>query len=160
LGPGMRVILAETERYLEAREGEEGRAPDRGRTASPEVRRVAEMLRGRTVVLIGGEARPHAKRALEQCFELDELDWISTQSHQSVTAFEPAVARPETAVVLLAIRWSSHSFGEVKSMCDRYRKPFVRLPGGYNPDQVARQILEQVSGRLENAPSQAPPTGP
>jgi hypothetical protein len=41
-------------------------------------------------------------------------------------------------------------------MCDRYGKPFVRLPGGYNPDQVARQILEQVSGRLETGASSPP----
>jgi hypothetical protein len=50
--------------------------------------------------------------------------------------------------VLLAIRWSSHSFGDVKRSCDRHGKPMVRLPGGYSPNQVAAQILAQCSGRL------------
>ncbi len=50
--------------------------------------------------------------------------------------------------MLLAIRWSSHSFGDVKRFCDRYGKPMVRLPGGYSPNQVAAQVLMQVSGQL------------
>jgi hypothetical protein len=49
---------------------------------------------------------------------------------------------------LLAIRWSSHSFGKVKPICDRYGKPLVRLPAGYSPNQVAVQIVQQVSGKL------------
>ena len=51
-------------------------------------------------------------------------------------------------VVALAIRWASHSFGDVRAFCDRHGKPLVRLPGGYNPNQVATQILAQCSERL------------
>ncbi len=51
-------------------------------------------------------------------------------------------------MVLLAIRWSSHSFGDVKAFCDRHGKPLVRLPGGYGAHQVASQILAQCGGRL------------
>ena len=49
------------------------------------------------------------------------------------------------ALVVLAIRWSSHSFGDVKGYCDQYGKPLVRLPAGYNPNQVAVQVLSQAS---------------
>jgi hypothetical protein len=52
------------------------------------------------------------------------------------------------AVVLLAIRWSSHGFGEVKEFCEKYSKPLVRLPGGYNANQVAHNIVTQVGERL------------
>jgi hypothetical protein len=51
-------------------------------------------------------------------------------------------------LVLLAIRWSSHAFGDVKQFCDRHGKPLVRLPGGYSPNQVAAQILAQGSEQL------------
>jgi hypothetical protein len=37
--------------------------------------------------------------------------------HESINKFEPYVARTEVSLVLLAIRWSSHSFGEVKGFC-------------------------------------------
>jgi hypothetical protein len=118
------------------------------RHAEPDVLRVTDLLRGRRAVLIGGEARPRAKRALEEALGLSELEWLSAPQHSSFWEFEPAVARPDTAVVLLAIRWSSHSFGEVRSLCDRYGKPLVRLPGGYNPGQVAWQILQQCGEQL------------
>src|SRR5205823_2887284 len=81
---------------------------------SPEVHAVAELLRGRHAVLIGGVERAASRRAIERAFGLSELNWISTRPHESVTIFEPAVARAEVAVVLLAIRWASHSYGDVK----------------------------------------------
>ncbi|MEZ6105837.1 MAG: hypothetical protein R3B96_06870 [Pirellulaceae bacterium] len=74
--------------------------------------------------------------------------WIETREHQSIDGFEPYVARADVAVVLLAIRWASHSFGDVREFCERYQKPLVRLPGGYNANQVAAQILQQCSDRL------------
>ena len=60
--------------------------------------------------------------------------------------------RPEVALVLLAIRWSSHAFGDVQHFCDRHGKPLVRLPGGYSTNQVAAQILAQSSNVLETEP--------
>jgi hypothetical protein len=85
---------------------------------------------------------------LRTALGLKELFWIETREHESIDTFEPYIARPEVALVLLAIRWSSHSFGEVKRFCDRHGKPLVRLPAGYNPNQVALQILSQCSEQL------------
>jgi hypothetical protein len=48
----------------------------------------------------------------------------------------------------MAIRSSSHSYGELKSLCDKYDKPFVRLKAGYNPSQVAKAIWEQAGIEL------------
>jgi hypothetical protein len=115
---------------------------------SPEVRAVADLLRGHEVVLIGGVERSASARAIERAFALSNLNWISTRPHESVTIFEPAVARPAVAVVLLAIRWASHSYGDVKDYCEKYGKPMVYLTGGYNPNQIAHQILAQVGERL------------
>jgi hypothetical protein len=117
--------------------------------ASPEVQAVTELLRGREVVLIGGVERTAARRAIERAFGLSAVNWVSTRPHESVTVFEPAVARPDVAVVLLAIRWASHSYGDVKSYCEKYGKPMVYLTGGYNPNQIAHQILAQVGDRLQ-----------
>jgi hypothetical protein len=123
-------------------------APETSRATTAEVRDVAQRLAGRSIVLIGGLRRPEAQRSLESALGLRELVWIETKEHQSIAAFEPAIARPDVALVLLAIRWSSHAFGEVNRHCERHGKPLVRLPGGYNPAQVAAQILDQCSERL------------
>lgn len=160
-GPRAQLVLDELDRHArlaeEAQQQEvsstDGEGGGEGQPASLAVRRVADLLRGTRIVLIGGEARPHAKRALERAFGLDELTWLSGKVHSSFYAFEPAIARPETAVVLLAIRWSSHGFGEVRTLCTTYGKPLVRLPGGYNPEQVAQQVLEQVGEQLAQSAS-------
>ena len=89
-----------------------------------------------------------AKLAIEEAFGLAELVWIDTQSHQSFHTFKPVVERSNIAVVLLAIRWASHSYGEVIRFCKNNSTPLVRLPTGYNANQIAAQILAQCSDQL------------
>lgn len=115
---------------------------------SPQVQTVAELVGGQSMVLIGGDRRPAAHQAIVAAFGLQELIWLEAREHQSIVGFEPYIARPDVAVVLLAIRWSSHSYGEVREFCDNNGKPLVRLPTGYNPSQIAAQILGQCSDRL------------
>jgi hypothetical protein len=143
--PGFRRVLREIDGYLATRSPT---ATTTSTVPTAEVVEAARTLSGRGAVLIGGIRRPQAQQALRATLGLHELVWIGTREHQSIRGFEASIARPEVAVVLLAIRWSSHSFGEVKSLCDRHGKPLVRLPGGYNPAQVAAQILAQCGERL------------
>lgn len=153
--PGFRLALRELDDYLATRE-----VPAEESTPEPltaEVAKVAELLRGRSVVLIGGSRRPGSQSLLEAAFGLRGLTWISTREHESIDKFEPFVARPEVALVLLAIRWSSHSFGDVKHFCDRHDKPLVRLPRGYGVNQVAAEILAQVSHRLASGAREEDP---
>lgn len=114
------------------------------------VQEVRRLLSGQAVVLIGGVRRPQSERKLEAALGASRLEWISTREHQSIAPFETAIARPDVAVVLLAIRWSSHSYEGVKTFCDTHDKLFVRLPAGYGIEQVAHQILQQAGKRLES----------
>ena len=112
------------------------------------MKEAARLLEGRSVVLIGGARRREAQTTMRRALGLRELIWIETKEHQSIESFEPVIARPEVALVLLAIRWSSHAFGDVRQYCVRHGKPLVRLPGGYGLHQVASQILAQCSDLL------------
>jgi hypothetical protein len=42
---------------------------------------------------------------------------------------------------------------DLPAVCERHAKPVVRLTGGYNPDQVAVQILAQAGKRLRGPAS-------
>jgi hypothetical protein len=140
------LVLREINRFLEGRiSPQEVGAPA---VLTSEVVEAARFLSGRSVVLIGGIRRPDAHAMLKEALKLRDLVWIETREHESIEKFEPFVARPDVALVLLAICWSSHSYGDVKRFCDRYDKPMARLPGGYNPNQVAAQILSQCSEQL------------
>lgn len=144
---GFLRVLREVDAFLASR-GSQAAAPPAA--TSPETQRVAKLLAGRVVLLIGGEQQPEAVARLERQLGLRELRWIQTTPHQPLDGFEPLVARPEVALVLLMIRWTSHSFSYIRSLCERYGKPFVRLPGGYGTNQIAHQILKQVGRQLES----------
>ncbi len=142
---GFQRVLHELDRFLANRPATRAETVEPPR---PEVQAVARLLSGKSMILIGGERRPAAYEALKRAFGLAELYWLDTREHMSIVGFESYVARPDVALVVLAIRWSSHSFGEVKEFCDRHGKLLVRLPAGYNPNQVAAQIVAQCSERL------------
>lgn len=141
----IRLVQREIDRV---RDRSTSAAISRNNAGISEVQDAARLLSGRSVTLIGGDCRPERKQALEEAFDLKELVWVETTPGQSVNSFAPFVARPEVALVLLAIRWASHSYGGVRRFCDRYHKPLVWLPAGYSPNQVATQVLAQCSDRL------------
>jgi hypothetical protein len=136
---GFQRVLGEVDRYLATQMPP---AQQTVREISAEVQKAAGLYKGKTMVLIGGDRRTHAYEALKSAFCLKELIWIATRDHESTDTFVPYIARPDVDVVLLAIRWSSHSYGDVKVICDKFGKEFYRLPAGYNPNQVAHQLLQ------------------
>ena len=139
LHDGFQRVLVEVDRYLATQVPP---AQKIVREISEEVRKLADLYKGKAMVLIGGDRRPHAYEALKSAFSLKELIWIATRDHESTDIFVPYISRTDVDVVLLAIRWSSHSYGDVKVICDKFGKEFYRLPAGYNPNQVAHQILQ------------------
>jgi len=114
----------------------------------PLISQVADLLRNTSVVLIGGDERPRTAQIIVEAFDLRDLVWCDTRPHMSHLLLEPAIARADVSVVLLAIRWASHGLGEIRTFCERYQKPLVRLPGGYSVSQLAYQIVQQASDRL------------
>lgn len=118
---------------------------------TPEVIKAAALMNGSSMVFIGGDPRARPEQLLKNSLKLKELYWIPTRHHRSsTTEFEHYVSRADVSVVLLAIRWASHSYGDVRAYCNQYGKCLVRLPGGYNPAQVALQIISQCSDRLKD----------
>ncbi len=146
--PGVERVFRAVELYRDTQAAAAAEPPPLEDTPSAEVTKVADWLRGKEVVFIGGLRRANHVSALKRAFGLADVRWLSTPEHTSFTAFEADIVRPEVAVVLLAIRWSSHDYAEVRQFCDRSGKPLVRLPTGYNANQIAHQITTQAGERL------------
>lgn len=140
------AVLGEIQRFIDSRT--DGCDTDVEAKPTLAVQEVRKLLQGKKVVMIGGDSKPDRQEALESAFGLKELIWVETNKHDSVNDFKPYVARPGVAVVLLLIRWASHSYARVQKSCNRHNKPLVRLPQGYGPNQVAEQIMRQCSDRL------------
>lgn len=119
----------------------------------PVINRVAEWLCGQTIVLIGGSERQFAKTALIRAFSLADVIWITTRPHESLEILKTPIRRSEVKMVVLAIRWASHAYGNISAFCSQLDKPFIRLPTGYNPRRVAHEVVSQASKYFDVSPS-------
>jgi hypothetical protein len=120
-----------------------------GRAYSDTVVRARDLLRGKRVVLFGGLRRAEHEMRIRRAFDLADLDWLSVPEHSSSEPLRAPITRPETGLVLMLVRWGGHQhIDDVREWCERAGKTLVMLPTGYNPEQIAVQVLSQASGRL------------
>lgn len=111
--------------------------------------RAASLVRGRALLVLGGDRRHEHQRKLEEQLELSEAVWPATKEDApDVHSFEPLIARADVVAVVLLIRWSRHAFGQAAELCSKHSKPLVRVEAGYNVAQIARALVEQASFRL------------
>jgi len=130
--------IAETE--------EESQGP---RAWSKQVLDVRAMLRGRQIVLIGGERNAAAAQRLVEAFDLSNAEWVALTEHGTGAPMRAPICRPETAAVIVIIKLTGHHHAdEAKEIADAAGKPCVFLNGGYNPERVAQAIVDQASVRL------------
>ncbi len=130
---------------IEARPAPEPKWSDR-------VREVRELLRGGRVVIIGGEKRPDAIERIESAFELGALDWVSITEHGSSEPMRAPIFRADTRLVIVLVKLSGHQHIDDATRYAREADvPLVRLPAGYNPEQIAEQVFTQAGDRLAAA---------
>lgn len=140
--------LAAVAREKAARQAE--RAQKVAEETPHEVRQVADLVRGRTLVIIGGRPNGEAVTQIEEALGCD-VDWLESRPHDSPALFKPNIVKKEVLLVLLLIRWSSHVFSEVEAFCSASGKHLVRVPAGYNVKKLAQVILEQAGDKLAQA---------
>jgi hypothetical protein len=62
---------------------------------------------------------------------------------------EPVIAKSDTALVVAITRLAGHHhIDDARDYARRHDKPFVQLPAGHSPEQVAKAVMEQVGERL------------
>lgn len=119
------------------------------RSFSESILRVRSALVNHRVVLSGGVVSPTHKAALEAAFELGDLDWVALREHASSDPLLSSIRRPNTRLVLLAVRLSGHGhIDDAQELCRTLNIPCVLLKGGLNPERVAADILEQSARAL------------
>lgn len=131
-------MFRDLDQYLSGRGGDDKSVEE---TPSPSVSKVASMLGGKEIVIIGGAARPAHQKALVEAFDLSGLRWVSAPDVSS--PFADDVQRTEVAMVLYSPRWSGLELNTVKDVCERAKKPFVVLSRGLGPNQVASDIVRK-----------------
>lgn len=116
---------------------------------SKAVYEVRELLRGTRAVVIGGEPNGVAAGRLVDAFELSDAEWVSLSEHGPGEPMRAPIFRSDTGIVLVIIKLTGHLHAdEASAYASAADKPCVFLTGGYNPERVAKAVLEQASVRL------------
>ncbi|MFM1801746.1 MAG: hypothetical protein RJA81_1098, partial [Planctomycetota bacterium] len=118
---------------------------------------VQNSLQGRTVVLVSGEAREPARKALETSLGLKQLIWFALQGPEDLTNLMEQVSNPDVVLVLVAPKAAEKARDELANLCQKAGKPMVRLSIGYAPSAVTSAIVNQVGDRLAAGSATPPP---
>lgn len=117
-------------------------------------RKVREVLRGTTVVIVGGdERRAHTER-LRQTFELRGLLWVPTrESDASPERFASVVAQDGIVLVvaLLGLLRHQHTH-DLRDLCKRFAVPHLSYwrsphPRGLAAAIEARHLIDLIASR-------------
>ncbi len=111
-------------------------------------RQVLRTLEGKTLVILGGICKPHAKAALIRDLKLKNVDWIESAEYDHGQQAACRLRDPNIVAVIFALRWAAHAHGSIRNVAWSLGIPAVSLPGGYSPRQVLHQLSAQVSGSL------------
>ena len=111
-------------------------------------RLVLKALSGKTLVILGGICKPHAKAALIRDLKLKDVDWIESTEYDNGQQAASRLRDPNIVAVIFALRWAGHAHGSIRNVAWALGIPAVSLPGGYSPRQILHQLSAQVSGSL------------
>jgi len=109
--------------------------------------RARELMEGMTVSLFAGHEEPKTIEELVDQLGLDEVRWTELGAEPSIEDLREDIEDAQVDLVMIAARLPVDTYAEFKSLCREHETPFVRLPAGYAPGQVAQQVVRQV-GRM------------
>lgn len=142
-------ILGGITRRPRARRGRPERVSVRRRQPmSADVLRLAGLMKGRHILLLGNDGlRDHLiRRAKAHGLR---LRWVNHDGKQSIYARQGDIRAGDVGLVAVLIRWSPHATAEARMLCESARKPFVNITAGYGLNTLARNILEQAGDQLQ-----------
>lgn len=109
---------------------------------------IKDQLRGRSIVLVSGEVREPARRALEKELELKELVWFSLSGPEDMMDLKAEISSPDVVLVMVSPKAAEKAREDLIKVCESAGKPLVRLSIGYGPSTVLSAIVNQASERL------------
>jgi hypothetical protein len=106
-----------------------------------ELKAVKEYLAGKKLLLVGGQSQPARIRKLKEVLGVDAV-WPGSDKDDRAEMFRKYV--DDADVVCLLIRWSRHSYAEVRKWAREQGKVTVTLKAGIGANRLVNDIYTQV----------------
>ncbi len=150
-GPGVRAVLGARQRRSRHAVSQEPLEP----RWSARVLEARDLLKGSSIVVVGGDDRPEAVGRLQEAFELGDVEWVSLTEHGSTDPLRAPIHRPGTRLVIVLAKLTGHQHADkAREFAREANVPVVTMRSGYNPEQVAEQVLQQAGERLRTTTSE------
>ncbi|WP_293912174.1 hypothetical protein [Deinococcus sp.] len=109
----------------------------------PAVEALSAHLSGRTILMIGGgvDNPAHVQRCQDAGLSVRWRNYKHGESHWKLAS---EIRQPDVAVVVVAVRWSSHDSVLLRPLCAEYGKAFVMLKAGYGVNTLASEVAAQL----------------
>lgn len=135
----LRKAIRQAEMDDEASEAELGSAS----AALPQDWALWDKVRGRSAAIIGGDLRAEARDRIRDAFELESLDWHTTDHGRNVQRAANAVAGGSVELVIILRRFIGHDVDRIIiPACRDAGVPWVSVERGYGITQI-RLALER-----------------
>lgn len=120
--------------------------------AIPDDWRGWSLTRGKTAVIVGGDAREDVRRRYEEMFQLAELEWIpGDKGLRRIQAIEQRIARGGVDLVFVLIDFVSHSISEKLRPSHHSDAIVMNVPNGYGASRLRLAMEQTLDKRLDAA---------
>jgi len=104
-------------------------------------------VKGKQAVVVGGDARDHARRRILETFQFESLDWVETDHSRKLQALRDAIESGRYDLVIVLRRFIGHDVDRiVLPACKAADVAWASVDHGYGITQV-RQALERYLGQ-------------
>ncbi|MBA3726298.1 MAG: hypothetical protein H0W86_07550 [Armatimonadetes bacterium] len=104
--------------------------------------RVKDLLRGKTVLFVGGHCVPEKQRKIKASLELGDLVWPEATPDTNQGAFLNEIKKADYVCYL--IRWSRHSYKEVIDKAKAMGKKTIIVKAGVGLNRFVHDVDHQV----------------
>jgi hypothetical protein len=119
------------------------------------VEEVRDLLDGLPVLAVTSSADTRVRQELQRDLALTDLEWLDLIEGAGMDDIAASLDGQAPGLVLLGVRLHTDAYNDFKQRCLNDGVLFVRLPDGFAPEHVARQVVRQVGWRLRQRVAEA-----
>ncbi len=109
---------------------------------------VRYLLEGQNILCVTSSGDARVRQEVARDLVTGDVRWVELADGSGMEDIASTLETYEAAIVLLGVRLDGDAYNAFKDDCLEKGTLFVRLPDGFAPEHVARQVIRQVGWRL------------
>jgi hypothetical protein len=116
---------------------------------------VRYLLDGQSILCVTCSGDTRVRQEVARDIVTGDVRWVELADGSGMEEIGATLNDYDAAIVLLGVRLDGDAYNGFKDYCLEKGTLFVRLPDGFAPEHVARQVIRQVGWRLRQRHEEA-----